>query len=577
MKTKSTSHIFYFIVLFALFFAVTLVANSFLRGVSVDLTEDQRFSISDGSETIIQSLDKPIELHFFFSENATKGLPSLRNYAAQVEALLKKYDTLGGDNIRLNIINPEPFSVEEDKASDFGLTAAKVGPAQDSVYFGLAGTNRAGDTMLIGFFDPNVSALLEYDISRLIYQLSHPEPIKLTIVSDILMSGQENTLNGERAPPFVAYQEFETLFDVQLISNSAEGLPDEVGVLLIAHPQGMNIDLLYDIDQHLMRGGKAIVLVDPHFESDTMTMMGSIGANSSAFPLLGAYSISVDMQQVVLDSQLGLEVSASASQTERHYGFLRLPKEMINRNDVATGDLDLINGASFGNIALSENASAALEVLLQTSNNAAFITSDEYASAASPNVLLDGFNSTGAAKVLSARITGSAPSYFTQLEQRENDGFLAKTDALNIVVIADVDMLTDRFWVQSTRFFDETISTPFASNGDLLINLIENYGGAQSLIGLRGRGDFARPFTKVAEIRASAEAKFREKETQLTMQLQETEEKLRQLQEEPRDAVSSIAKQQAIDEFMAERIKTRYIDFTCLEKSKSSFKSITKF
>lgn len=555
---KTFSTISFFVLLFAAFFALTFASNKLLRGVGVDLTEDKLYSLSTGSKSILENLDTPIELHYFFSDTTSKGMPSLRNYAAQVESLLQKYSELGGDNIRLNVIDPQPFSEQEDKAAEFGLTAAAIGPAQDSVYFGLAGSNDAGDVMIVGFFDPAKASFLEYDISRLIYQLSNPEPVRLTIVTDIALMGEQNPVTGEQTLPFVLYQQLTELFDVTLVANNAEALPQDTDVLVLAHPQSLSRELLYDIDQYLMNGGKAITLLDPHFESDLLAMMGSVGVNRSELPLLENYGVNVTLEQVVLDSQAGLEIRGPDGNPIRHFGFLGLSASQINNDDVSTGDLDSVNGASFAAISVKEGAKLRLEPLLMSTENAAYISSVDYAGAPEPSILSANFVNEDNSKVLAGRITGEASSFFSAEDPQVKDGFIETTQSLNMVVIGDVDLLTDRFWVQQSRFFGQTMFSPFANNGDLIINLVENYGGAEALIGLRGRGAFSRPFEKVQQISVAAEAKFREQENRLQAQLQETEAQLMQLQNQQSDALSiSTEQQQSIDAFVAKRIETR--------------------
>lgn len=541
-----------------LLFAITFIANNNLRGTGLDLTEDKRYSLSPSTKAILQGLESPIELHYFFSDTSSKGIPSLRNYAAQVQSVLQKYSELGGRYISLNVIDPSPFSEQEDKAAGFGLTAAAVGPAQDSVYFGLAGTNQAGDAMIVGFFDPTKAAFLEYDISRLIYQLSNPEPLNLTIVTDIALMGEQNPVTGELTEPFVFYQQLEELFNITILANSAEALPQKTDMLLVIHPQKMPQSLLYDIDQYLMNDGKAVFLVDPHFESDVLAMMGSVGANRSDMPLLGTYGIEVNLDTVLLDSQAGLEVRGPDGTPVRHFGFLGLGSAQIDRDDVTTGDLDSVNGASFAHITLPSQSRLNMSPLLASTENSGLMPSEQYAAAPEPAQITEGFINDARSRVLAARLSGPASSHFTLDALEVKAGFVSSTQNLNVVIVADVDFLTDRFWVQQSNFFGQRMFSPFANNGDLLINLLENYSGAESLIGLRGRGTYSRPFEKVADIAVKAEARFTEQENRLQQQLQQTESQLAELQSQQADGFGLNAEQQAaIDAFVAKRIETR--------------------
>jgi ABC-type uncharacterized transport system involved in gliding motility auxiliary subunit len=540
------------------FLACVFLSNQYMRGINVDLTEDKLYSLSEGTHNILQELESPIELHFFFSDSSTKGMAQLRNYAMQVESLLIKYAELGGENVKLDIIDPKPFSEQEDKAAAFGLTSAGTSPTQDSLYFGLVGENSQGDIMIIGFFDPSKSAFLEYDISKLIYQLSSPEAVRLSIVTDIPIMGEQNPMTGQTLAPNVIYQQLGQLFDVEILSNSAETLPIDTDVLLIAHAQDLNERLLYAIDQFMMAGGKTVVFQDPHFESDSMAMFGAVGANSSNLPLLEAYGIDVSGQNVVLDSLTALEIRAPQGGFIQHFGFLGLGTQEINRIDVTSGDLETINGASFGKVAINTASSLRLSPLLQSSVNSALLASESYAQIQEPALLTQDFSSSGQRQTLAARISGTAESYFSRDNEIASDTHISQTGSLNIVVVADADILMDRFWVQQSNFFGQTMFTPFADNGDFVINIVENYGGSENLIGLRGRGTLSRPFTRVDDIAALAQAKFREQENLLQMELQETEMQLAQLQSQQDEALALTDEQaQTIDSFVAKRIEIR--------------------
>jgi ABC-type uncharacterized transport system involved in gliding motility auxiliary subunit len=573
---KTLSNSLFFVLLALIFFAAVLITNGFLKGFSADLTEQKVYSLSAGSEAILADLDEPINLYFFFSDETSTGMTAVRDYADRVRSLLSEYEEKSQGKVTLKMIDPAPFSEAEDRAASFGLTAAATGFAQDSVYFGLVGTNALDDSMIIGFFDPQKESFLEYDISNMLYQLSQPEPVKLTLLTDLQIAGGQNPLTGQSVPANVMYQQLQDFFDITLLSASDFQLPDDTELLMILHPQNVNDDLLRSIDQYLLQDGKALVFMDPHYESDQMAQMGSVGANSSALPLLAHYGIQVSTQNVVLDAQTGLEVRSGDGQIIRHLGFLGLGQTQINRDDITSADLDTFNGASFGSLALTNDASLTQTVLISSSVNSATIAAAEYAGISDPSEFNARFASQDKEQVLAARYSGSATSYFAQLdvsqpEVAESDitdsGFVgeetiqpllvSETDNLNIVVIADVDFTADRFWVQQSNFFGQTVFSPFANNGDFVTNLLENLGGSEGLIGIRSRGTFARPFTLVQEIQVDAEQRFREQEQRLQQQLEQTETQLAELQTQSDSLTLSTEQQATIDAFTAQRINIR--------------------
>ena len=78
---------------------------------------------------------------------------------------------------------------------------------------------------------------------------------------------------------------------------------------------------------------------------------------------------------------------------------------------------------------------------------------------------------------------------------------------LNLIVVADTDMLSNAFWVQAREFFGRRFTVPVANNGDFVLNAVENLSGTSDLIGLRSRGT-ASAFYKVEEMTKSAQEQF---------------------------------------------------------------------
>ncbi len=545
-----------------LFFSLVILNNQLLDSARLDLTENQVYSLSDGSKNIMADIDEPINLYFFFSDKASKGMTSLRNYANRVESLLEEYNKVAAGKIKLHVIDPEPFSEAEDQANQFGLTAATVGPAGEAIYMGLAATNALDDQKVIAFFDPQQESFLEYEVSKLIYQLSSPDPVNVTILTDLGISGGQNPMTGQFDPAWTFYTQLEQLYSVETINSDVENVPDNTDVLVIIHPQSFSESLRYSIDQFVMSGGKVMLFVDPHNESDQMAMMAGGGANGSNIDsLFTTFGVQFDAQNVVLDATAGLDIRTANGGVAKHMGFLGLGVEQLDRSDVTTAGLEVINGASFGALSKLSDSTSQWSPLLMTSTNSALVNVQQYAMTRDPVELSRDFNASGESYVLAARLTGSGNSSFDNApEGVAVDEHITSTSQLNVVVVADTDLLTDRFWVQQANFFGQTIFTPFANNGDFVTNAVENLGGSNALISIRSRGTFARPFTVVDALTVKAEEKFRQQEQILQQQLEETEAQLAQLQGQQMESgalVLSSQQQEAVDEFMQKKIEIR--------------------
>ncbi|MGS2721889.1 GldG family protein [Paraglaciecola aestuariivivens] len=563
MGQKFTSSVS-LVLLILLFGALVFINNHMFSSVRLDLTENQVYSLSDGSKKVLDSIDEPINLYFFFSDKASKNMTSLRNYAGRVESLLQEYATYAQGKLRVQILDPQPFSEQEDRADQFGLTAANIGAAGEAIYLGLAATNALDQHQTIAFFDPQKERFLEYEISKLIYQLSNPEPIKLTLLSDLNIGGGQNPMTGQFDPPWTFYTQLQQLYDVEQLGSDAQTLPSDTDVLMIIHPQDYSEALRFAIDQFALQGGKIIAFLDPHNESDPMAMMrGPMqGANASNLAdLLKAWGVNFDSEQVLLDALAGLDIRTQAGGVARHFGFVGLDNTLLDQQDVLTSQLDIVNGASFGVLNKIENSQTQFSALFSSSENSDLMASSIYASTQNPDELAKNYQSQQQQYVVAARLSGSAKSAFDSVpEGVESDSLVSSTDNLNVILVADTDLLADRFWVQQSNFFGQVIVTPFANNGDFVANAVENFAGSDALISIRSRGTFARPFAKVDQLTLVAEQKFREQEQILQQQLAETEQQLLQLQNQQGEGsalVISAEQQKAIDDFMQKKISIR--------------------
>jgi ABC-type uncharacterized transport system involved in gliding motility auxiliary subunit len=552
-----------FLLTTVLFFALVLVNNLSLNSVRLDLTENKVYSLSEGSKEILQKLDEPLHLYFFFSDEASSGITQLRNYANRVQSLLEEYQNAAGGKIVLHVIDPEPFSEEEDQAAEFNLTAVSIGNVGESVYFGLAARNSLDDEKTIPFFDPSQESFLEYELSKLIHQLSDPKKTKVTIVTDLAIEGGQNPLSGQFEPAWSFYTQLQQLYDVEKVVGAATELPLDTDVLMLIHPKGLTEALAYAIDQYVMQGNKMVAYLDPHHESDPSSAIGGFGqANASEFnQWLSQWGVQFEQSKVVLDAEAGLDVRAQNGGVARHMGFVGWQQAQLDREDVITANLEIINGASFGYFTKNKGSQLRWNPLIKSTENSGLLENTLYATSRDPVQLGNQFSSDNQSRVLAVRVSGNASSAFDKaISEEVASDYLSETSQLNIVLVGDTDMLTDRFWVSQSNFFGQTIFSPFANNGDFIANVAENLGGSNDLISIRSRGTFARPFVVVDELTVIAEGKFREQEKILQQQLEETDTQLAQLQSQQEGAgglLISEEQQEAVDEFLEKRTEIR--------------------
>jgi len=546
------------LLLAVLFLALTIISGSALRGMRVDLTEQSLYTLSSGSVDILKGLEEPVTLNFYFSEDASADFPMVRNFARRVQELLDEMSERAGGQLVVNRIDPAPFSEAEDRADGYGLEAVPTGRADDSLYLGIIGTNMIDGLEVLPFLSPAREQLLEYELMRAIYLLSRPDKPVVGLLDGLGMGGGFDMLTGQTQPPWAIHDQIYELFDVRSVSTSDDSLPDGMDVLVLVHPQNLDEDLVKGIEDFLAEGGRLLAFVDPWAESaepdnagDPVAAM-SMDRASDLSLLFDAWGLKLDSSRFVADAGLGLQISLGQGQgTVRHAGILGVTADNMNSDDVITGELDAVNVATAGHLALDDDNSLTFEPLLQSSGRADLLDTGRLQFLQDPAELLDQMGATGELYVLAARLGGQAA--YMQPEQGE------KYD-LNAIVVADTDMLADHFWVSRQQFFGTTLLEPFAGNGDFVINAIDNLLGNAALISIRSRAVSSRPFTLVDSLRREAEQDLRSTEQRLEAELRETEQRLSELQQARGDTNLSILTEEQeaeLNRFMDQRLEIR--------------------
>jgi ABC-type uncharacterized transport system involved in gliding motility auxiliary subunit len=561
-----------------LFLGVVMLSNLALRGVRLDLTQNRLYTLSPGTKQVLGEIKEPINLYFYFSRDAAaKQSPLIMPYAARVREFLEEVTARAGGKIRLQVIDPQPFSEDEDRAAEAGLQPLPVGDGTGgSLYFGLAGTNSTDGRSVIPGFTPDREEFLEYDVAKLIQELASPQKPVIGLVSTLPMQGQYNPMTGQMGETWPILAQLEQLFTIRPLTTELDHIDKDVDVLMVVHPKNFPPKTLYAIDQFVMRGGKVLLFVDPDSGADTsgqdpQNPFAGAGANRSSDlePLLTAWGVAYDPAKVVADLDLGLEVRSSAQgPPTRHIGILGLRKDDMNNKDVDTASLDSINVATAGFLAPRTGATTKFEPLLMSSTSAAPLPAVRFGPMTDPASLRDGFKPTGIRYAIAARITGPVSSAYPQgapADQKPAAGppiaHLAKsTGSANIVIIADTDMLMDYMWVQTRELLGQRVSQAFASNGDLVANALDNLGGSSALISIRGRATFSRPFERVEALKRQADDRLRAKVLELQSELQQTESKLTELQSKRNDQSSLMLtpeQEQELKRFTAEKAHVR--------------------
>jgi len=560
-----------------LFLGVIMLSNAALRGVRIDLTQNRLYTLSSGTQAVLDEIKEPIHLTYYFSrEAATKQMPLLLPYAARVRELLEEIAARSHGRIVLQVIDPQPFSDEEDHAAEAGLQSLQPVPGGDALYFGLAGTNATDGRSSIPAFQPEREEFLEYDIAKVIHELAMPKKPVIGLISTIPMQGQFNPMTGQMGEEWPILSQIEQLFTLRTLTTDLDHIDKDVDVLMVVHPKNFSQKTLYAIDQFVMRGGRLLLFVDPDSGADTSGQdpsnpFAAATANHSSTlePLLSAWGVAYDPKQVIGDLDLGLEVRSSMqAQPTRHIGILGLKHEDMNAKDVLTAALDVVNVATAGYLTAKPGAKTTLEPLLLSSKNAAPIPASRFGPMTDPASLRDGFKPTGTRYALAARLTGPLDSAFPQgapADAKPASGppvaHLAKSAGpVNIVIVADTDLLMDYMWVQTRELLGQRIAQAFANNGDLVANALDNLSGSSALISIRGRAAFTRPLERIEAMRRHADDRLRSKALELQAALTQTERKLTELQNKRNDQASltlTAEQEEELKRFTADKARIR--------------------
>lgn len=588
--TKRASGGLVLLLLALLFIGATVISNLVLRGARLDLTANSEYTLSDGSKEILGKIDEPINLYFYFSDEASRDLAPIRTYAQRVRELLEEMAGRTGGKIKLSVIDPQPFSEEEDEATASGLQSVPVGNTGNKLFFGLAGTNSLNGKAVIPFFQPDKEVFLEYDIAKLIQNLLHPDKPVIGLVSSLPIGGGFDQTTQKMSDPWAVMQQLNDLFEVRPLGLEFKNVDPAVKLLMVVHPKALNDDTLYAIDQFMLGGGRLLLFVDPNANAD---ISGNDPNNPSAAmfadkssnleKLLSHWGVDYKADEVVMDRALGLQVQVSQTEPPMmHPLILGLRAAQMNDQDLVSAKLDLINIDTAGHFKLKEGATSTLEPLLQSSSEASTISTERIRYLPDPRELLKDFTPSGENYIIAARVSGKFTSAFP--DRASEPGHIAEAaEPVQAILIADTDILSNRLWVQVQNFFGQQLISPFADNGDLIVNSADNLSGSSALISIRGRNSSTRPFTVVEDMRRAADERFRTTEQQLQDQLSETERKLNELQANKsteNSMIMSPEQQAEVQRFQNEKVRIRkeLRDVRrSLDKDIQSLGSYTKF
>ncbi|MFN4225437.1 MAG: Gldg family protein [Hyphomonas sp.] len=529
----------------AILLAGNIAAQKLLAGARIDFTEGRLYTLSDATAAALREIAEPVDLTFVYSRQTGQEFPAIQAHAARVRELLAAYEARSGGRVRVREIDPVPFSPAEDEALAAGIAAVPTG-AGDPLYFGIIGQNTIDDVRILPFLSPEQDATLEYDLTRMIRRLDEPEPPRIGILS---------SLAGMTAPdPAAGYallRDIDRSFDMDILSPDFRALPEGLDVLLVAHPPPLSSRQEWLIDQFLLRGGRAVFLVDPAAKTAVTGDMFGLSnelARSSLGRLGRAWGVEL-APDAVADAAFALpvpvETSSGRMEDMAHPLFLGVTREAMNRSDPITADLmRVVNfGAPGALLTGTLPPGVTATPLITTGPSPSFIDAGRAVRDMPPADVLRAYKSQPAALTLAVRLSGPLTTAFpagappADLPRDPAGAERARAEAASalphirtgekaaeIVIVADADFIADAFYILPDS------GTAVADNGALVLNALDALSGGSDLSRLRSRAPSLRPMTRIDRMRSDAAEQYFRQQEQLRGRLETAQARLAELQ-----------------------------------------------
>lgn len=313
-----------FLVGVAVLVLLNLVAQRYF--FRVDLTEENRYSISDATKNLLRNVERPVHVTVYLEGDLPVRIKLLQK---SIRETLAEFQVYAGSNLTYRFVDPLKATSNEDR-KDFFLELNELGIQQTNLFGEEDGkriqkvtfpgavvrynNQEAGVLFLKG--DPAASfeetvnqsiESIEYELATAIRKLAVAEKKKIGLIQ-----GQGELQAKDIAGLTDALSEFYEVYEVNLPEK--QNIPP-YDVLLICKPtETFSKEDKYKLDQYIMQGGKVMLFMDP-----LAIDMDSLDAgNSFAFP-----------RDINLDDQLF------------RYG-VRINKNLVQ--DIKSGDYPIVVG-----------------------------------------------------------------------------------------------------------------------------------------------------------------------------------------------------------------------------------------
>ncbi|KPA15862.1 ABC transporter auxiliary component [Candidatus Magnetomorum sp. HK-1] len=553
--------------------AVVILANVIISYASFrwDLTEDKMFSLSQGTKNILKNIEEDVTIKVFYNKSLPNIPVNIKQFSKRAIEFLNEYVQHSNGKVTLEAYDPKVDSDEEEWAMKYGLQGMNM-PTGEKLFLGVV-IMAVDQEESIPFLDPSREALLEYDITRIIYRVQNSKKKRVGVISSLPVFGnpQMPPMPGQppqgAGTPWLFVDELKKTYKVEEIATSTTSIDNKIDLLVILHPKGLSDGLQYAIDQFVLSGKNAVVFVDPMCNSDQTPSQNQFMRNNSSNldKLFKSWGIEMEERKVLADMFLPTRVRTQNNKVEANPVWISAKTENFNADNVITANLESLLFPATGAIKKRTNATSEVEGLVTSSRKANLIDSFK-ANFGAEGIRRD-FQAAAEPFNMVVQVQGKFKTAFIGGPPKgEDDKPVAEKDkqikeaeqSSTIIVIADADMLNDSYYVQKQNFLGFQMTNMFNDNLNLLLNSLEVLSGSDDLIGIRSRGQFQRPFNKVQELERIAQERWHAKEQELVRQLEQTNRRVQELQQKKdpsQKMIISPEQEREIAKFKAEKIK----------------------
>jgi gliding-associated putative ABC transporter substrate-binding component GldG len=485
--------IFNIAVILGILIVVNLISiNVFAR---LDLSRGKIYSLSRSSKETVRELPDRLLIKAFFTQNLPAQLADAHRYTRD---MLAEYQAYSRGRIRFEFVDPSDEEQLRQEAQKNQIMPVSMRVVEDDkleireIYMGLVFFYR-GETESIPFIQDTRG--LEYDITSTIKKITD---IGRKSVGFFKSEEEMPPVMPGRQQPQTRYERFTQMisdhYDLETIDLMSPVEPHIKTVVLGGVTDSLHIEQLYNLDQFIIRGGKALI-----FQQRVKADLQNISAapiKSNLFPLLEHYGIRM-RENLVTDANAG------QIQVQRQQGIFSFATPVnyppfpvinnVNKDNLITKNLENIQLVFVSELAIPEEQdNPAVTPLLRTSDFSGEISApsfdisfEKYMQQRDLRRIL-----TAPAKTVGALYEGVFESFYLDMFPEETDplseDFHYRTTDAGIILVADSDFIKDGAGAGAN------------ANMDFVLNSIDYLMGDTALIEIRARETVFRPLRELS-------------------------------------------------------------------------------